>query len=128
MRPPRRPSAFVTLLGFFAFQWLVAAHACAMPFHPPAASTPFEAAAAAAHHCGAPDSAPAQLCIEHCSQGKDASNSMPAGDVPAPAAIAFLTVPPLLATAGGLGRSSSAAPASRSHSPPPLTLSQRLRI
>jgi hypothetical protein len=125
MRPHRRPFAIVTLLGFFAFQWLVAAHACAMPFHPQDTPAPVSAAT---HHCGAPDSAPATLCIEHCTQGKDATNALPAGDVPTPAAIAFLTVPSLPASPTGTGRASSTAPASRSHSPPPLTLSQRLRI
>ena len=128
MHRNRRLSAIVTLLGFITLQWLVVAHACAMQFHPLGALSPVQTTAPAAHHCAATDKAPINLCLEHCSQGKHASNTVHAGDVPAPAAVAFLTVPTLLVLPAGRGRSFAAAPALRSHSPPPLTLSQRLRI
>jgi len=128
MRRNRRLSAVVTLLGFITLQWLVVAHACAMQFHPLGALAPVETTAPVAHHCAAADKAPVNLCFEHCSQGKDASNTVQASDVPAPAAIAFLTVPPLVLSPPGRSRSVAAAPALRSHSPPPLILSQRLRI
>ena len=128
MRRSRRLSAVVTLLGFITLQWLVVAHACAMQFHPLGALSPAETTASAAHHCAATDKAPINLCFEHCSQGKDASNTVQAGDVPAPVPVAFLTVPHLVLSPPGRSGSVAAAPALRSHSPPPLILSQRLRI
>jgi hypothetical protein len=128
MRRNRRLSAVVTLLGFITLQWLVMAHACAMQFHPLGALSPIETTAPAAHHCAATDKAPINLCLEHCSQGKDVSNTVQSGDAPAPVAIAFLTVPTLVLSPAGRSGSSAAAPALRSHSPPPLILSQRLRI
>lgn len=128
MRRNRRLSAVITLLGFITLQWLVVAHACAMQFHPLGALPPTGATAPAMHHCAATDQAPINLCLEHCSQGKDVSNTVQAGDIPAPAAIAFLTVPAMPALPAGRNGSFAAVPALRSHSPPPLTLSQRLRI
>ena len=128
MRRNRRLSAVFTLLGFITLQWLVVAHACAMQFHPLGALPPVETTPSVAHHCAATDKVPINLCLEHCSQGKDVSNTVQAGDVPAPVAVAFLTVPTLPVLPAGRGGSFAAAPALRSHSPPPLTLSQRLRI
>jgi hypothetical protein len=120
----------MTLLGILGLQGALAAHACAMTFLPsgewPAAALPSPSS-----HCAAmaPKSTPqgSALCLEHCTKGKEASNSVAATDAPAPASFAFLTVQPA-ASAAIANSWSPPQLQSRNNSPPPLVLSQRLRI
>ena len=73
------------------------------------------------------DQLPVKLCLEHCTTGKEASNSVASTDVPVPASVAFLTVQPAAAVEIVNSWSPSQLHA-RNNTPPPLALSQRLRI
>ena len=128
----RRWVAAFTLFGILGLQGALAAHACAMTFLPGEHSHAV-ASPATSSHCAAlaPKSTPqgSALCLEHCTKGKEASNtSASAGtDAPAPMSVAFLTVRPSPAQ----DVANSWAPAqlqSRNNSPPVLALSSRLRI
>jgi hypothetical protein len=130
-RSSRRWVAAVTLLGFFGLQSALAAHACARAFDlsgglPQAAMSP-----TGSSHCATtePDSDQQQagLCLEHCTKGKQANSSVASTDAPAPASVAFFTVQHSIAVAIANSWSPPQLQ-SRNNSPPPLVLSQRLRI
>jgi len=119
--------AVLTLLGFFGFQWAVTAHACARVFDPSGGLIPAPVSQSSASDCAMMAQVDAKLCLEHCTQGKEASNSVASADAPVPASVAFLTVRPAVA----VEMASSGSPFrlhARNNSPPPLLLSQRLRI
>lgn len=109
-------------------QGTVAAHACADLFAPAPGRMPMMAVGGAMPDCaGMHDDADAALCAQHCGQGQDANTTFGTSDIPAPALHLFLTVEaaptPVTATTLAATR-----PSARSTSPPPLLLSQRLRI
>lgn len=126
-RTSRRFVAALTLLGFFGLQWALAAHACAKVLDPMGAPMPITASQSASSHCATVDQVDVKLCLEHCTKGKEASSSVAGTDAPAPASVAFLTVQSVAA----VEIANSWSPPqlqSRNNSPPPLVLSQRLRI
>jgi hypothetical protein len=127
-RSSRRLVAVFTLLGLVLVQGTVAAHACTSIFELATGAMPAAAMSAAMPDCaGMHDNADAALCVQHCGQGHDANSTLGTADVPAPALHLFLTVDlaPVPVTASTLA---ATRPAARSTSPPPLLLSQRLRI
>ena len=121
----------MTLLGFFGMQWALAAHACAMISDPSGGLNAAAASQSTPTHCAtmAPKSVPqgAGLCLEHCTKGKEATGSIASTDAPAPMFVAFLTAQPF-ALPEIENSGSSAQLQFRNNSPPPLVLSQRLRI
>ena len=126
-RTSRRFVAVLTLLGFFGLQWALAAHACAKVLDPMGGPVPVTVSQAASSHCAMMDQIEVKLCLEHCTQGNEASNSVASTDAPAPASVAFLTVQSV-ATVEIANSWSPPQLQSRINSPPPLVLSQRLRI
>jgi hypothetical protein len=130
-RASRRVIAVLTLLGILVVQGPVAAHACSGLFAPATGTMPALAMGAAMPDCAGmhdvDDSADAALCVQHCGQGHDANTTLGTADVPAPALHLYLTIEPapMQVTASTLA---ATRPAARSTSPPPLLLSQRLRI
>jgi hypothetical protein len=127
-RACRRLVAIVTLLGLLAVQGSVAAHPCALKFEAPPGSVPVSPVRHVMADCaGMHDTAETALCVQHCGQGKDANTTLGTADVPAPALHRCLTVEPapMPVTTSTLA---ATRPAARSTSPPPLLLSQRLRI
>ena len=126
-RSTRRFVAALTMFGLLLVQGSVAAYACTTMFNPLGGLVPAASAGPATDCASMMAKAEAGMCLQHCTQGHDANNTVPATDVPGPAASAFLVV--ALAPAEGAGSNSMAArPTARSTSPPPLLLSQRLRI
>jgi len=130
-RTSRRFVAVMTLLGFFGMQWALAAHACARTFDLSSGLTPAAVSQSASSHCATTgpnsDQRQAGLCLEHCNKGDEASGSFAGTDAPAPPTIAFLTVQ-AFASAEIANSWSPRQLQSRNNSPPPLILSQRLRI
>jgi len=127
-RTPRRVIALITLLGLLFFQGAVAAHACSMVLNPSGTLVPAASINALPDDCaGMMDKAGAALCLKHCGQGNDANNTAASVDVPSPALTAFLVVEPATMEACAISRARSR-PAAHGTSPPPLLLSQRLRI
>ena len=130
-RTSRRFVAVLTLLGFFGFQWAVAAHACANVFDPSGGLMPAAVSQSSSSDCTKmnlkQNQLPVKVCLEHCTKGKDASSSVASTDAPAPASVAFLTVQPAVAVEIANSWSSPQLQA-RNNTPPPLVLSQRLRI
>jgi hypothetical protein len=128
-RTPRRVVAIIALLGFLFLQGAVAAHACSAAFHPSRGAA--VNADPSTHDCagvvGTVNKAAATLCLQHCNQGDEASNTASSIDVPGPASTAFLIVEPASIDAPIVSRTSIRL-AAHSTSPPPLSLSQRLRI
>jgi hypothetical protein len=127
-RAYRRLVAIVTLLGLLAVQGTVAAHPCALKFEAAPGSMPASTMREGMVDCaGMHDPTDAALCVRHCGQGHDANTTLGTVDVPAPALHRCLTVEPapIQMTASTLA---ATRPAARSTSPPPLLLSQRLRI
>ncbi len=127
-RAARRLVATLTLLGLLAVQGTVAAHPCAALFEAAQASIGASPEHQAMADCaGMHDKAVAGLCAQHCGQGHDANTTFGANDVPQVSLNAFLTVEtvPTAVTASTLA---ATRPAARSTSPPPLRLSQRLRL
>jgi hypothetical protein len=125
-RSSRRLVAILTLLGLLVVQGAVAAYPCAVVFE----SAPLamsDVNRAMVDCAGMPDTAETALCLQHCTQGDDANSTVGAADVPAPAMCRYVVVAPaaLTDTASTLA---AARPPARSTSPPPLLLSQRLRI
>ena len=120
----RRLVATVTLLGLLVVQGMVAAHACTAIFEAAAEPVPV---AAMADCTGMHEGADAALCIQHCGRGHDANSTLSTADFPALVLTAYLTVEHagIPVTAATLA---ATRPAARSTSPPPLLLSQRLRI
>jgi len=123
--------AAVTLLGFFGLQAALAAHACARTFDLSGELPQATLAHSASSHCATTepnsDQRQAGLCLEHCTKGKEVSSSAASADAPVPASVASFTVQPSMAVA----IANSWTPPqlqSRNNSPPPLVLSQRLRI
>ena len=119
--------AVMTLLGFFGVQGALAAHACARTFDQSRGLMPATISQTASDHCAIMAKVQAGLCLEHCTKGKEASSSAASTDVPAPVSIAFLVVQPV-ASAEIANSWSPPQLQSRNNSPPPLLLSQRLRI
>jgi len=121
----------MTLLGFFGLQWALAAHACARTFDLSGGLAPAAVSQSASSHCATvvpnSDQRLAGLCLEHCTKGDEANSSFAGTDAPALATMAFLTVQPF---ASAEIANSWSPPQLQSHnnSPPPLVLSQRLRI
>lgn len=123
-----RVVAWWMLLGVFLAQVAVAAYAC-----PQMGMAPIEFAtdAAMAEDCSGSGSklpaGPSALCLEHCTSGQQLLDSQPTLD---PLHFAPLTLTWVAAIAGELpaGAAPAASHLARSTSPPPLVLSQRLRI
>lgn len=123
----RRFVAAVTLFGLLLVQGSVSAYACATVFNPLGGLVPAASAGPAIDCASMMAMADAGMCLQHCTQGDDANSTAPALDVPAPAASGFLTVS--LAPGSNVASIRLATrPTPRSTSPPPLLLSQRLRI
>jgi hypothetical protein len=127
-RSSHRTVAVLALFGLLFLQGAVAAHACSAVFHPSRGAVN---ANASTHDCagtaGTVNKAAAQLCLQHCNQGDEASNSASPVDVPGPASTAFLVVEPASIDAPFVSRASTRL-AAHNTSPPPLSLSHRLRI
>jgi hypothetical protein len=127
-RATRRLVAVLTLLGLVLVQGTVAAHACTALFDMATSRVAAAAMSDAMPGCGGMhDDADAALCVQHCGQGHDANSTLGTADVPTPALHICLTLEPapIAVTASTLA---ATRPAARSTSPPPLLLSQRLRI
>lgn len=125
-RTTRRFVAAITMFGLLLVQGSVAAYACATTFNPQGGLVPAASAAPATDCASMMALAEAGMCLQHCTQGDDANSTVPAIDVPGPAASGFLVV--ALAPVGAAYDRVAARPTARSTSPPPLLLSQRLRI
>ena len=126
-RTSRRFVAIVTLFGLLLVQGSVAAYACTTMFNPLGGLVPAASAGPATDCASMMAMAEAGLCLQHCTQGDDANSTVPAVDVPGPALRGFLCVA-LAPAAGTVTHRVAARPVARSTSPPPLLLSQRLRI
>ena len=127
-RTSRRIVAAFTLFGLLLFQGAVAAHACKVILDPSGGMVQAASAGASSGDCaGMIDKAEAALCPKHCSQGNEASNTAPTADFPSLALTAFLIVEPASVEPPDVSRALSH-PAAHGASPPPLLLSQRLRI
>lgn len=128
-RKSRRTVAALALLGFLFLQGAAAAHACSVVFNPLRGAV--VNANASTHDCAgtvaAVNKAPALLCLQHCNQGDEASNTSSSADVPGPVSIAFLVVEAAAMDAPIVSRASTRFTV-HGTSPPPLSLSQRLRI
>ncbi len=127
-RTSRRLVAIITLFGLLVVHGAVAAHACALMQSPAGALVTAVSPRAVDGDCTADmDQADAAVCLHHCSQGHDANSTGNAADVPGPVLMACLTVaaaPPRLTSS----RRAATPINARTTSPPPLLLSQRLRI
>jgi hypothetical protein len=126
----RRLVTIVTLFALMLFQGSVAVHACALADVAP--GTAHHATTAgdniAMGHCtGMADKSAAALCLKHCNQGEDLNGSAAVADVPAVTDGAFLVVAPV-ATHVGSASVATHSLAISGAAPPPLLLSQRLRI
>jgi len=127
-RSARRLISILTLLGLLLVQGTVAAHACMNLFAQARGTMPMIAMGGAMPDCaGMHDDADVALCAQHCGQGHDANTTYGTSDVPVPALLRFLSVEPapMPVTASMLA---ATRPGARNNSPPPLLLSQRLRI
>jgi hypothetical protein len=129
-KPTRRIAAIVSLLALMLFQGSVAAHACMLSHaaRGAAAHMPPAAAPSAHGHCeGMADKSAAALCLKHCSLGDDLTGPATIADVPVVVAGTFLVVAPVRIAAGYAGVAALSLAVSGA-APPPLLLSQRLRI
>ena len=127
-RTSRRVIAILTVGWLLFAQGVMAAHACSVMLDPSGGLVPVATTNPPPADCdGMMDQAAAALCLKHCSQGNDATNTALSVDVPAPALIAFLVVESALTEASVIYWAAPR-PAAHSNSPPPLLLSQRLRI
>jgi hypothetical protein len=128
MRRTSRMVSIVTLFGLLFLQGALAAHACSVTLDSRGGLVSSAGADTAPDDCARMmDQAAAALCLKHCSQGSDASNTLTSVDVPAPALTAFLLVESAPEKAFVTSWAPSP-PAAHNNSPPPLLLSQRLRI
>jgi hypothetical protein len=124
----RRLVAIVTVFGLLAVQGMVAAHACTASFDATLNLAPAVTMGEGMVDCpGMPDTSETGLCLQHCAQGHEASNTVGAADFPAAALGRYVIVAPASMDFTASSRA-AARPAARSTSPPPLLLSQRLRI
>ena len=124
----RRLVAVLTLMALVTVQGTVAAYACTAIIDRATSAMPAVGMVEAMPDCaGMHDNVDAALCAQHCGQGHDANSTLGTADVPAPALTRCLTVEPtpMQVTASTLA---GTCPPTRSTSPPPLLLSQRLRI
>jgi hypothetical protein len=127
-RTSRRIVAAFTLFWLLLFQGAVAAHACKVILDPLGGMVQAASASASSDDCaGMIDNAKAALCPKHCSQGNEASNTASSADFPSLPLAAFVVVDPAPAKTPAVSRVLSRL-AAHGTSPPPLLLSQRLRI
>jgi hypothetical protein len=127
-RSSRRAVAVLAMLGLLFFQFALAAHACSLAQRPSPGNAHFASQKVAPDHCAsAADDGGAALCIAHCGQGDETTGSTASLDAPTPALCGFIVVAPAGERAGAFVLA-TLRPAARSTSPPPLLLSQRLRI
>ena len=125
----RRVIATLTVCWLLFAQGAMAAHTCSLMLDPSGGLVPVASTNPPPEECaGMMDQAAAALCLKHCSQGNDATNTAFAVDVPAPALIGFLVVESAPAEASAVRSWAAPRPAAHNNSPPPLLLSQRLRI
>ena len=128
MRRISRMVSIITLFGLLFLQGALAAHTCSVMLDPRGGLVSSAGTDASPDDCARMmDQAAATLCLKHCSQGSDASNTMASVDVPAPVLLAFLLVESAPEKAFVISWAPSP-PAAHNNSPPPLLLSQRLRI
>ena len=127
-RTSRRLIAVLTIFWLLFSQGAMAAHACKQQFEWPGGLIPAAGASMSSDHCaGMMEKAAAELCLKHCVQGTDSNNTASTADVPLLAPTTFLVVEPS-ATQVPARSAASLALAAHDASPPPLLLSQRLRI
>jgi hypothetical protein len=127
-RSSRRAVAVLAMLGLLFFQFALAAHACSLARQPTSPVVPAAGQTVSHDHCaGALDDGSAALCVAHCGLGDEASGSTASLDAPTPALSGFIVVAPAGERASAFVLA-TLRPAARSTSPPPLLLSQRLRI
>lgn len=126
-RTVRRFVAVLSVFGLLLAQGSVAAFACTAIFNPLGGLVPAASTGSATDCASMMALAEAGLCLQHCTQGHDANSTVPAMDVPGPVTSGYILVE-LSQPSNAISLRVAARPIARSTSPPPLLLSQRLRI